>query len=215
MPQILSRRDMLWGTSLGLFCYGYAWYFLLSWLPYYLVIERHFSMRAMALFGALPFGASALSALVAGWASDRLIARGTSALPGFGKGFVVSGMLLCTLVLPAAMVRDSSVAVLLLIVSCLAIGLCSSNVWATTQTLAGRAAAGKWSGMQNAAGNFGGVVSPLLTGLIVSRTHSFLLAFRIFAAVMLHARRWVLFVLWWAKYRRFAWQAEEGTTTVA
>jgi MFS family permease len=59
----------------------------------------------------------------------------------------------------------------------LAIGLFSSNVWAITQTLAGRAAAGKWSGIQNAAGNLGGVVSPLLTGLIVSRTHSFFLAF--------------------------------------
>jgi ACS family D-galactonate transporter-like MFS transporter len=180
--QILGRRDFL-GTSLGLFCYGYVWYFLLSWLPSYLVMERHFSMRAMALFGALPFCASALSALVSGWASDRFIARGATATR-VRKGFVVSGLLLCTFVLPAAMIRDPSVAMVLLIAACLAIGLFSSNVWALTQTLAGPAAAGKWSGMQNAAGNLGGVVSPLLTGLIVSRSHSFFLPFAS-AAVML------------------------------
>jgi MFS family permease len=182
MLQILGRRDTL-ATSLGLFCYGYVWYFLLSWLPSYLVMERHFSMRAMALFGALPFGASAFSALVSGWVSDGLIARGAS-VTRVRKSFVVSGLLLCTLLLPAAMVHDTSLAMILLTAACLAIGLFSSNVWAITQTLAGPTAAGKWSGMQNAAGNLGGVISPLLTGLIVSRTHSFFLAFA-FAAVAL------------------------------
>jgi hypothetical protein len=78
MLEIISRRDMQ-GTSLGLFCYGYAWYFLLSWLPSYLAMERHLSIRAMAFFGALPFCASGLSALLAGWLSDRLIARGATA----------------------------------------------------------------------------------------------------------------------------------------
>jgi nitrate/nitrite transporter NarK len=75
------------------------------------------------------------------------------------------------------MVRDRVLAMVLLTIACLAIGLFSANVWAITQTLAGATAAGKWTGMQNAAGNMGGVVSPLLTGLIVSRTHSFFLAF--------------------------------------
>jgi ACS family D-galactonate transporter-like MFS transporter len=175
MLQIIGRRDTL-GTSLGLFCYGYVWYFLLSWLPSYLVMERHFSIRAMAFFGALPFCASGLSALVCGWASDRLIAGGWSATR-VRKGFVVTGLLLCTLLLQAATVRSVPFAMVLLTVACCAMGLFSSNVWAITQTLAGPTAAGKWSGMQNAAGNLGGVASPLLTGLIVSRTHSFFLAF--------------------------------------
>jgi MFS family permease len=175
MLQIIGRRD-IWGTSLGLFCYGYVWYFLLSWLPSYLIMERHFSIRAMAFFGTLPFCASGLSALVCGWTSDRLIARGLSATR-VRKGFVVTGLLLCTMVLPAAIVHSVPFAMVLLTAGCCAMGLFSSNVWAITQTLAGPLAAGKWSGMQNAAGNLGGVASPLLTGLIVSRTHSFLLAF--------------------------------------
>lgn len=128
--QIAVRRDML-GTSLGLFCFGYVWYFLLTWLPSYLVMERHFSLRAMALFGALPFCGSALSALFSGWASDRLIARGAS-VTRVRKSFVVAGMLLCTLILPGAMVRDPVLAMTLLTMACLAIGLFSSNVWANS-----------------------------------------------------------------------------------
>jgi len=34
--------------SLGSFCSNYFWYFLLTWLPFYLVRERHFSMNLMA-----------------------------------------------------------------------------------------------------------------------------------------------------------------------
>ena len=183
MLQIIGRRDTL-GTSLGLFCYGYVWYFLLSWLPSYLIMERHFSIRAMAFFGTLPFCASGLSALVCGWTSDRLIAHGMSATR-VRKGFVVTGLLLCTMVLPAAMVHSVPFAMGLLTAACCAMGLFSSNVWAITQTLAGPLAAGKWSGMQNAAGNLGGVASPLVTGLIVSRTHSFLLAFVCAATALL------------------------------
>ncbi len=208
--QVLGRRDTL-GTSLGMFGYGYTWYFLLSWLPYYLVIERHFSVRAMALFGALPFSGSAISALVSGWVSDRLIARGAS-VTRVRKSFAVAGLLLCTFVLPAAVVRDTSLALVLLSVASLAIGLFSSNVWAITQTLAGSAAAGKWSGLQNAAGNMGGVVSPLLTGFIVSRTHSFLLAFACAAVALLIAAGAYLFLV--GEIAPLTWQPWEKSVAV-
>ena len=175
MLQIISQRDML-GTSMGLFCYGYVWYFFLTWLPSYLFLERHLSMRAVAFWGAVPFCASGLSALACGWLSDRFIARGASTTR-VRKGFIVSGLLLCSVVLPAAIVKSMPLSLTLLTAGFCAIGLFSSNVWAVTQTLAGPVAAGKWSGIQNAAGNLGGVASPLVTGFIVSKTHNFLLAF--------------------------------------
>ena len=51
--EILSKRDA-WGTFLGLFCGNYAWYFLVFWLPSYLVMERHFSADMMAILGSVP-----------------------------------------------------------------------------------------------------------------------------------------------------------------
>jgi cyanate permease len=55
--------------------------------------------------------------------------------------------------------------------------MCSSNIWAITQTLAGPAAAGKWTGLQNAFGNLSGIVAPALTGWIVKETNSYVMAF--------------------------------------
>ena len=42
LMEIASRRSA-WGTFLCLFCGNYTWYFLLTWLPWYLVRERHYS----------------------------------------------------------------------------------------------------------------------------------------------------------------------------
>ena len=57
---ILSRRAA-WGTFVGLFCGNYAWYFLLTWLPQYLLMERHYTTRMMAIYGSLPFWGVAIA----------------------------------------------------------------------------------------------------------------------------------------------------------
>jgi sugar phosphate permease len=159
-----------------LFGSNYLWYFLLTWLPLYLVNYRHFSPAMMAILGSLPFWGIALSALVSGWISDRWISHG-GVPTRVRKFFVVTGLLSGTLLLPAAIVEDRIVCMVFLVVASLCYGMCSSNLWAVTQTLAGPAASGKWTGLQNAFGNLAGVIAPYLTGLIVNATHSFVLAF--------------------------------------
>ena len=141
-------------------------------------------MQSMAVLGSLPFGAMACTSVLGGWLSDWLIRRGHSAT-GVRKTFVTSGLLLCCVtLLPAAVVRSPEQCVMLLVISCAALGFFTSNVWAITQTLAGPKAAGSWTGVQNAIGNLGGVISPLLTGVVVARTGSYYLAFAT-ASVML------------------------------
>ena len=180
----IIRRRETWGTCLGMFSLGYVWYFLLSWLPSYLVNERGLSMRGMAVLGSLPFWAMAATSVLGGWLSDRRIARGAP-VTRVRKSFVTGGLLLCSVtLLPAAAVRDPNLSIILLIASCSSLGLFTSNVWAITQTLAGPEAAGSWTGIQNAVGNIGGVLSPLLTGLIVARTGSYYLAFATASGVL-------------------------------
>ncbi|MBK9169976.1 MAG: MFS transporter [Bryobacterales bacterium] len=183
MLTILRRREA-WGTCLGMFALGYVWYFLLSWLPSYLVNERGFSMEQMAVLGSLPFWAMALATLAGGWTSDLWIRRGGSPTR-VRKTYVAGGLLLCGAAMtPAALVSDARLSVAWLVAACVALGFFTSNVWAVTQTLAGPLAAGKWTGVQNAIGNLGGVVSPLVTGWIVGATGSFLLAFLAAAVVV-------------------------------
>ena len=185
--EILRKRDS-WGTFLELFCVNYAWYFLITWLPSYLVLERHFSTGMMAVLGSMPFWGIAISSTAGGWASDLWIARGGSPTR-VRKTFSAGGMLITAmLILPAAMVRDPMVCMALLIAASLSFGLFTSNIWAITQTLAGPEAAGKWTGWQNMFGNFAGIAAPWITGRIVDVTGEFLLAFvGVFVALVVGA----------------------------
>lgn len=172
---ILRRREA-WGLMFGHFSFNYTWYFLISWLPYYLVNERHYSQREMATFGSLPFWVIAISSLTTGWLSDRWIAKGRSAT-FVRKAFLCTGLLSAAALLPFASILEPDASLRLVMVAGFGLGFCSSNLWAVTQTLAGIPAAGKWSGLQNGFGNLGGVVSPMLTGFVVDATGSFHLPF--------------------------------------
>jgi MFS transporter, ACS family, D-galactonate transporter len=165
-----------WGTFLGSFSYTYSYYFLLTWLPSYLVNERHVSLKMMGVLGSIPFLWSALSAVVCGWTSDAWIQRGASPTR-VRKAFVVAGLLLSTIMVPAAMVSNLTLCVTLLSVAYIAFGMYASNHWAITQTLAGPAAAGKWSGLQNTVGQLSGVIAPLVSGYIVEATGHYFWAF--------------------------------------
>ena len=173
--EILSKRDA-WGTFIGLFCGNYVWYFLLTWLPFYLVRERHFSMEMMALMGSLPFLGIAITSVIGGYLSDHWIAKGASPTR-IRKLFVVGGLILVNIMLPAVLVKDNTIAMVIMMIASLCFGFYSSNLWAITQTLAGPVASGKWTGMQNGIGNLAGVVAPFLTGVVVDRTGQFFLAF--------------------------------------
>jgi MFS family permease len=103
------------------------------------------------------------------------------------KTFTASGLALSSVscIAMVAFADNPRLATFFLFATCAAAGLCTSNLWAITQTLAGPLAAGKWTGLQNFAGNFAGIVSPALTGFVVQRTGHFFWAFAATAAVLL------------------------------
>jgi ACS family D-galactonate transporter-like MFS transporter len=174
--KILRRREA-WGTIIGLFCSNYGWYFLLTWIPGYLRMERHYSVSAMGWAGSLPFITVSSGALIGGWLSDKWIRAGGSTTR-VRKTFVAGGQFCCAaLLLPAALAANEVLAMTLLSLATFMYGFYSSNLWAVTQTLAGPLAAGKWTGLQNGTGNLAGVVAPSVTGFIVQETHSFYWAF--------------------------------------
>jgi len=190
----IIRERSAWGSFAGLFCGNYYWYFLLTWLPSYMVMERHFSMDHMATMGALAFLAIGVSSALAGWVSDRWIAAGATPTR-VRKTFTVGGLTLSSVILSVVVVRDQTLAMVLLYLACIFFGLWSSNHWALIQTLAGPPAAGKWTGIQNGIGNLAGVVAPALTGLVVERTGQFFWAFAVATGVVLAGAFFYMFVI--------------------
>ena len=175
VSQLLKRRAA-WATFIGLFCQNYAWYFLVTWLPSYLVEERKYTLTMMSIYGAIPFVATALSSLVAARMSDARIASGEAAVP-VRCSFVMTGLFGCGILLPLALVGNPLLSMIFLILAFASLGLYTSNSWALTQSMSGPAVAGQWTGFQNAVGNMAGVLAPWLTGVLVQRTGQFAGAF--------------------------------------
>jgi MFS family permease len=207
--QILQRRE-LWGASLGHFASNYGYYFIVSWLPFYLIKSRGFSMGSMVAIASWAYLLNALSALVMGWLADRWIRAGRSPTIVY-KGIMAANHLagiacmIGMVMLPGA----GSIAALFLfeIVS----GCSYPGLFAIPQILAGPRASARWVGVQNAAGNVAGLIAPAITGILVDQTGLFDVAFAIAAGVnVLGLIGWVFML---GRIAPIQWETETSVVT--
>ncbi|MEO6256225.1 MAG: MFS transporter [Sphingomicrobium sp.] len=179
--EILRQRS-LWGACAAQFCYSYPFYLVLTWLPLYLVNSQHLSLGSMAGVTAALYALQAIAAVLSGWASDLLIARGHSST-WVRKGFVSAGMTGTGLLFAAAGLTSGVTSTVLLIASGFTVGISGTMVFTIGQTLAGPRAGGRWMGFQNMLGNFSGIAAPIITGLVVDWSGSFAGAFFVASAL--------------------------------
>ncbi|HWO34020.1 MAG TPA: MFS transporter, partial [Candidatus Acidoferrum sp.] len=71
----ILRQRSFWGVCAGHFSVNYLAYFMLTWLPFYLVRERHVSMQSMAKIASAYYAIEGVSAITTGWFSDFFIRR--------------------------------------------------------------------------------------------------------------------------------------------
>jgi MFS family permease len=181
LTSIIRRRE-LWGAGLGHFCSNYAFYFVISWLPLYLVKARGLTVGQMAEIGGLIYIVYAASSFSAGRLSDRWI-RGGASDNRVRKTIIVSAHAIVAASLVAAAVGDLRVSVISLFCAGVAFGFNTPTLYAIGQTLAGPHVAGRWIGIQNCIANVAGIVAPIITGFVVDRTGQYYWAFIIAAAV--------------------------------
>ncbi len=163
------RSPAMIGTLIGTFAYQYFNYFCLTWMPSYFAEQHGMKLKDSALFTAASYGGFATVAIVAGWAADRLIARGRDAVRT-RKTFIIAGLLLASTELIGAFSGQKNVALFFAIVSLSGLGLATANYWALTQTLIPNGPVGRIVGLQNLAANIPGIVAPILTGWLVHAT---------------------------------------------
>ena len=156
---------------------------MVTWLPFYLVRERHYSMVAMARVGGAFFFMGALSATLCGWLSDRWIRAGRTPTL-VRKTFMVAGLVGSGASLLATVVVHGPWGIVFLMLAGTFFGSSASNVWAITQRLAGPQAVGRWCGLQLFVGNSSGVLSPAVAGFLLDRTGHFFWPFLIVALVL-------------------------------
>ena len=179
---LILRQRGLWGAAVGHFASNYTYYFILSWLPLYLVTARGFSMGSMAWIASWAYLMNALSALGMGRLQDYWIRNGRSttlvykAVMGLNHAVAI-GCMAGMVLLP----EYGSIASLFLF--CIFSGASYPGLFAIPQIVAGPAATGSWVGCQNAAGNVAGMLAPSITGWLVYQTGHFESAFALAAVV--------------------------------
>lgn len=191
---MILRTRAAWGCCIGQFFINYSFYFVLSWLPLYLVKSRGFSIIEMSKIAAVVYSVNAASSLLTGFASDRWIMAGQSPTVA-RKTFLVGSCIGVAAAMLIAADSSPALAVGCLIATGLCFGLQAPMLFVIAQTLAGPRAAGQWMGLQNLSGNLAGILAPVITGYIVDKTGSFYWAFALSAVVsLLSAVSWGLLV---------------------
>lgn len=180
----LLRHKSVLGIFLGFFAYDYAWYVFLTWLPGYLKDERKFTTSEMGVYSATPLVAMSLIIVLSGLLSDWLVRQGRNEKV-VRKTFIVVGLAIGCLIIPAGMVADKITAVWLLTISLCGLGISAPNTWTLTQVVCQKRIVGTVAGIQNFGGNLGGILAPALTGMIAHRTQSFALALGLTGAVLM------------------------------
>jgi MFS family permease len=190
----ILRRRAFWGAALGHFCSNYAFYFIITWMPMFLVKAGGFTVAQMAGIGAVIYGIYAATTAFAGAASDRWIRAGGSTTL-VRKTFILTSMLGGALTTLCSAYVDPRDAVWFLGIAGVFFGLGTPMVFTIGTTLAGPRAAGRWAGAQNLTGQCAGVVAPIVTGYIVEQTGSFSWAFIVTATIsMLGMIAWGLII---------------------
>jgi MFS family permease len=177
---LITNRNLL-GICLGFFCFDYYWFFLVSWLPDYLVTVRGLTMMKAGIYAALPYFVFGASEPIGGWLADRLVRAGYSETRA-RKGIVTFAFLTGLLLIPAARVSTPNGAVALIIAGCL-VGLATGNLLVILQSCAPPTEIGLWTGVYNFVGNIAGILSPLITGFLIAKTGSYTPPF-VLAAVL-------------------------------
>ena len=169
----LVASPVVWGGLVNNFCYAYFNFYCMTWMPAYLVEQRGLSLESSGLYTFFSFAGIAVVAALAGWAADRLIARGRDAVR-VRKTFIVTGFVGATTVLLGAWAPTLQMALFWNVLSLSLLGLVTANSLALSKlTLIPRQAVGLNTGLQQVATSLAGGVSASLSGWLLQAGGSY------------------------------------------
>jgi MFS family permease len=187
----LIGRWSLWSMAI-VHCLGnYCFYFLLAWLPSFLVKSRGFSIGEMTLLATIGYAVQAVCAFTFGRFSDWWTRSGRSEAMCRRWMMIASQTAAAIAILGLAFAHSATTIAMLLCLAGAASAALSMNLYAIAQMFTGPRAAGTWMGFQNALGNSSGIFGPILTGFIVQHA-GYDTAFIVTAVIAAAG------ALWWA-----------------
>jgi MFS family permease len=168
----LLKSRAVWGVSIGYFGFLYLYYIYATWLPTYLAKERHMSMQDIAWMASVPFLISLVTGPLTGWLADALITKGYSATI-VRKSAIAIGLVLGAAIIPAVYATDPVTAAVYFMIALTGQAISATNMLALPSAVAPKGHAGFVGSFQQMFGALGGIVSPIVTGMIYDGTKDF------------------------------------------
>ncbi|MGI4945152.1 MAG: MFS transporter, partial [Janthinobacterium lividum] len=190
---LLGNRNVI-GLALGQAAMLFNLYFLLTWLPTYLVEQHHLTILRTGLYGSIPWVFGLVGVLVGGYGSDMLIRRGWPILHA-RKVFMASGLVLGMASLLSVFTTSLTATLACLSLAIFGILLTNSVVWATNAEIAPVQQGGRVAAVQNCVGNAGGLLAPIVVGYLLQATGSWAVPMIAAAGVALLGSGIYLFML--------------------
>jgi len=191
----LFGKATTWGMIFGFMGVIYMVWLYLTWLPAYLEHERHLTIAKTGWIVSIPYLFGTLGMLSSGFIADGLMARGMAPMRS-RKWPICTGLIgAAAFTVPAAYTPNLTLALVYLCAAMYFVNLASGAAWALVSVSAPRHLVASLGSIQNFGGYFGGSFAPFVTGIVVDRTHSFVNAFLISAAVSFAAALVYMFVV--------------------
>ena len=193
--KLLFRFRTTWGMILGYFGCIYLTWIYTAWLPGYLEIERHMSVKYTGFAAAVPFAWGVVGGLLGGYIADILVRRGVSPVKSrkVPAAIALCGTAICTVA--AAFVTSNALAIAFISASLFLVYATSTCAWALTSVAAPTNCTASIGAMQNFGGYLGGALAPTVTGLIVQETGSFVPALVVGALIGVASAGSYLFIV--------------------
>jgi MFS family permease len=174
-----------WGLIFGFFGIVYVTWLFQAWLPGYLEIQRHMSIKSTGFIAAIPFIFGVIGSVGFGWVTDRLMAAGFSPVNSRKLPIILGllGMAISTAI--AAETSSNFIAVAAISVAVFCNGGASGQSWSLASVAAPANCTASLGSIMNFGGYIGGALAPTVTGFIVQATGSFEQALLIGAAIAL------------------------------
>ena len=191
----LFRFRTTWGMILGYFGCIYLTWIYTAWLPGYLELERHMSVKFTGFAAAIPFVFGVVGGILGGYLTDVLVRRGVSPVKSrqYPATIALCGTAACTIA--AAFVTSNALAVAFISASLFFLYVTSTCAWALSSVAAPTNCTASIGAMQNFGGYLGGALAPTVTGLIVQHTGSFIPALVVGAAIGVASAASYLFIV--------------------
>jgi ACS family glucarate transporter-like MFS transporter len=191
--QLLTNRCTLSLMAVK-FCQDYIFIVFVTWVPGYLVLERHFTILKMGIYAAIPWIVGFVSQPAMGHFSDWLVRKGVS-ITKARKYSLVGCQLVGALVVAVGFIDDPMVAVFLLTVNIAAESAAAGVTWTILAEVSPRNMGGSVPGAINTIGSLAGIFAPTITGFIFKFTGSFRAALAVAGLGQLLSAAILLFIV--------------------